>query len=130
MKFHEDGSLPLNNEIFVFGSNLAGIHGVGAAKIAYHQFGAIYYHGIGLMGQSYAIPTKSKQIQKISFNEIEKYINNFVKFTMNHPNLNFFVTRIGCGLADYKDEYIAPLFTKAQNCSFANNWKPFLVNYI
>ena len=109
------------NEIFVFGSNTEGRHGKGAAKLALDRFGAIYGKGVGIGGQSYAIPTKkySKNIKKgwdlktIPINEIVSYINDFINYTLIHKELNFLVTKIGCGLAGYTPENIAPLFIKA-----------------
>lgn len=96
------------NEIFVFGSNLAGHHGGGAARTALVRFGAIPGQGIGLQGQSYAIPTMQGGIQTI-----RPYVNKFIEFAEAHPELKFYVTRIGCGIAGFKDEEIAPLFFKA-----------------
>jgi hypothetical protein len=126
-KFHKDGTLPMNNEIFVFGSNLAGRHGAGAAKIAVQKFGAVYGTGIGLSGLSYAIPTKDQNIRRLPLSEIKLYIDEFIRLS-NHPILigNFFVTRVGCGLAGYTDSEIAPLFKGAKNCSFAEEWEKYL----
>jgi len=127
MKFHKDRTLPSDNEtIFVFGSNLAGIHGAGAAKIALN-FGASYDYGVGPYGHSYAIPTKDHDIRTMSIEHIIPYIDRFKKFTHMFSQKQFFVTRIGCGLAGYKDHQIAPLFKGcADNCSFANEWRQFL----
>lgn len=139
-RYHEDGSLPKNGEVFVFGSNLAGIHGAGAAKVAMERFGAIYGRGFGPQGEhrSYAIPTKGLDLRfALSLGQIKGYVDEFVKYTQNlaakaevenFPSLKFFVTRIGCGFAGYTDEEIAPLFRGAQNCSFASKWKPYLEN--
>lgn len=127
MKFHTDGTLPENGEMFVFGSNLAGIHGAGAAKIATARFGAVYGNGRGLQGRSYAIPTKDSNIRTLSLNEVKFYVEEFLAFN-NHPMIvgRYFVTRVGCGLAGYKDHQIAPMFKGAINCSFANEWRPYL----
>ena len=95
----------LPNEIFVFGSNLAGQHGGGAARIAYEKFGAIYGQGVGLQGQSYAIPTMQGGVETI-----KPYVDEFINFAKEHPELHFYVTRIGCGIAGFRDEEIAPLF--------------------
>lgn len=97
-------------EIFVFGSNLAGRHGAGAAKTAVTKFGAIYGQGIGLQGQSYGIPTKSKNLKSLPLEEIEKYVNEFIDFAKNNKDKIFYVTRIGCGLAGYTDNQIKPMF--------------------
>lgn len=130
ISFHKDGSLPKDQKVFVFGSNLAGIHGAGAAKIAKQKFGAEYGTGKGWQPghRSYAIPTKDRNIKTISLDEIKLYVAEFVLLTQDYFVLNggYFVTRIGCGLAGYKDEQIAPLFKGAKNCSFAEEWRPFL----
>ena len=93
------------NEIFVFGSNLEGMHGGGAARIAYEKFGAIWGQGVGLQGQSYGIPTMHGGVE-----DIKPYVDEFIEFAKSHPELTFLVTRIGCGIAGFKDEEIAPLF--------------------
>lgn len=93
------------NEIFVFGSNLDGMHGGGAALIAYKKFGAIWGQGVGLQGQSYGIPTMHGGIDVI-----KPYVDKFIEFAKSHPELKFLVTRIGCGIAGFTDEEIAPLF--------------------
>lgn len=97
-------------EIFVFGSNLAGAHGGGAAYIAYKKFGAVWGEGIGLQGQSYAIPTMQGGVETI-----KPYTDEFIDFAKNNPEYKFLVTRIGCGIAGFKDEEIAPLFDGAIN---------------
>lgn len=107
------------NEIFVFGSNLSGIHGKGAARLAYDKFGAIWGESEGLQGQSYAIPTKDKSVKNtLKIDYIVDYINNFITFAKNNQNLIFFVTEIGCGYAGYKPKDIAPLFN---NCKDLDN---------
>lgn len=95
------------NEIFVFGSNLAGSHGGGAARIAYDRFGAIWGQGVGLQGQSYAIPTMQGGVETI-----EPYVEQFIDFAFRHRELKFLVTRIGCGIAGFTAYEIAPLFLK------------------
>lgn len=125
--FHVDGTLPVNNDwVFVFGSNQGGIHGAGAAKVAADKYGAIRGNGLGLRGNSYAIPTKDWYLKTLSFQEIEKHVNNFIDITKKYPDKKWFVTRIGCGLAGLENENIAPLFKDAQNCSFAKEWEEFL----
>ncbi len=96
------------DEIFVFGSNLAGHHMGGAARVANMKFGAEWGVGIGLTGQSYAIPTMQGGVETI-----RPYVDEFVEFANQHQNMKFLVTRIGCGIAGFKDEKIAPLFRKA-----------------
>lgn len=98
------------NEIFVFGSNLDGAHLGGAARIAHQKFGAIWGQGIGLQGNTYAIPTMQGRVEII-----KPYVDEFIEFAMNHPDLTFYVTRIGCGIAGFTDEEIAQLFSKAMN---------------
>ena len=97
-----------NKEIFVFGSNLAGHHGGGAARAANIKFGAEWGVGVGLTGQSYAIPTMQGGVETI-----KPYVDEFIRFAQENPGLKFLVTRIGCGIAGFKDEEIAPLFDKA-----------------
>lgn len=96
------------NEIFVFGSNLAGSHGGGAARLAYNRFGAVWGLGTGIQGQSYAIPTMQGGVETI-----KPYVNEFIRFAKENKQLTFLVTRIGCGIAGFRDEEIAPLFEDA-----------------
>lgn len=96
------------NEIFVFGSNIQGYHRSGAARVAYDKFGAIWGIGVGLQGQSYAIPTMHGGIETIKI-----YVEQFIYLAGLLPDFTFFVTRIGCGIAGYNDWEIAPLFKKA-----------------
>ena len=106
--FHINSLAP--NEIFVFGSNLAGMHAGGAARIAVEHFGAIMGQGVGLQGQSYAIPTMQGGV-----NTILPYVEEFIRFADSHPELTFLVTRIGCGIAGFTPREIAPLFAGAIN---------------
>ena len=100
------------DEIFVFGSNLAGHHGGGAARTALSKFGAVYGQGVGLQGQSYAIPTMQGGVETIA-----PYVDEFIDFAKRHGDKFFYVTRIGCGIAGFSDEDIAPLFKEALNLS-------------
>lgn len=95
-------------EIFVFGSNLEGMHGGGAALIAYRKFGAVMGQGVGLQGHSYGIPTMQGSVETI-----KPYVDEFIAFAKEHKELTFLVTRIGCGIAGFTDQEIAPLFVKA-----------------
>ena len=113
--------------VFVFGSNMSGRHGKGAAKDAKHIHGAIYGRHVGLQGNSYAIPTKDASMRPLQIELIESYIENFVEFTQKNRHLNFYVTAVGCGLAGYGHGIIAPLFTDAVNCVFPLAWKPYLL---
>lgn len=97
------------NEIFVFGSNLAGMHGGGAARIARLHFGAVMGKGVGLQGQSYAIPTMQGGVETI-----RPYVEDFLDFAKHHPEMQFLVTPIGCGIAGFEAEDIAPLFEEAK----------------
>ena len=97
------------DEIFVFGSNLAGMHGGGAARLAYQRFGAVWGQGVGLQGQSYAIPTMQGGVETI-----QPYVDEFIEFAKQHPQLKFLVTEIGCGIAGFSPSEIATLFEQAR----------------
>lgn len=101
-----------DNEIFVFGSNLAGAHGGGAARIALQRFGAIWGQGVGLQGRSYAIPTMQGGVETVG-----PYVDEFCRFAMEHKELKFLVTRIGCGIAGFTPDEMAPLFMDAAELS-------------
>ena len=101
-----------DGEIFVFGSNIAGQHGGGAARLAYNQFGAEWGVGVGLTGQTYAIPTMHGGVDAIA-----PYVDEFIEFARQNSNMKFYVTRIGCGIAGFRDEDIAPLFRNALTVS-------------
>lgn len=98
----------LPNEVFVFGSNLQGIHAGGAARMARLHFGAEMGNGVGLQGQSYAIPTMHGGVETI-----KPYVDEFISFAKQHPGLHFLVTPIGCGIAGFNPKEIAPLFREA-----------------
>ena len=104
-------------EIFVFGSNLAGMHGGGAALMAHRHFGAVWGQGVGLQGQSYAIPTMQGGIETI-----KPYVDEFLAFAARHTEYHFLVTHIGCGIAGFSERDIAPLFAAA--VSMPNVWLP------
>ena len=107
------------NEILVFGSNLLGRHGAGAALTAVRKFGAINGKGIGIQGNSYGIPTKGKNIEVLSIKEITKHVNTFISYAKKNKDKIFLITEIGCGLAGYSPKDIAPLFEKClylENC--------------
>lgn len=105
------------NQVFVFGSNLAGMHGGGAARIARLRFGAVMGKGVGMQGRSYAIPTMQGGTKTI-----RPYVNAFIAYAKEHPELTFLVTPIGCGIAGFEPEDIAPLFEEASNVE--NIWLP------
>lgn len=94
----------------MFGSNEAGIHGAGAAKLAEEKFGAIRGMGYGLQGKSFGIPTKDTFIRTLPLDKIEFYIYSFLTEVMEYPDTEFLVTKIGCGLAGYSEDEIANLF--------------------
>jgi hypothetical protein len=115
------------NQIFVFGSNLAGRHGAGAALHAKKHYGAQYGVGVGPTGRAYAIPTKDGRVKTLPIFKIGEFVNDFLEYAGNNPNERFFVTRVGCGLAGYKDYQIAPMFINAPpNCELPNEWAPYL----
>lgn len=117
----------MNNRIFVFGSNTSGVHGAGAALTAYQKHGARHGIGYGLCGQSFAIPTKDMYIMTLDIKDVKDFVAGFLAFARDRQDLEFQVTRIGCGLAGFKDSDIAWLFYDAPlNCLFDTAWKPFM----
>jgi hypothetical protein len=131
--YHRDGTLPDRSDplvIFVYGSNLQGIHGAGAAKVAVEQYGAVFGQGVGLIGQSYGIATRVKKgtIVSLPLETVKRHVSLFVDFTHSPlaQHYKFFVTGVGCGRAGFHESQIAPLFTEAINCSFPDTWEPYL----
>lgn len=109
--------------IFVFGSNLAGRHGAGAALFAQQHHGAVYGKGVGPQGNAYAIPTKDGSLKTLPLEKIRHYVEGFIVYAKLYPTLRFQVTRVGCGLAGYKDSDIAPLFKGVPpNCEMPTEW--------
>lgn len=109
------------DEVFVFGSNLEGMHGGGAAYTAFKKFGAAMGCGVGHRGQSYAIPTMHGRVE-----DIRPYVDEFIRYAAEHPELFFYVTRVGCGIAGFKDREIAPLFAEARelkNVCLPKGWR-------
>lgn len=96
------------DDIFVFGSNLQGLHCSGATRAAYDRFGAVWGQGVGLQGQSYAIPTMQGGVETI-----KPFVDDFIELAREWDQNTFYVTRIGCGIAGFSDEEIAPLFDEA-----------------
>lgn len=124
--------IPGPGRVFVFGSNLAGIHGAGAAHYAALYCGAVMGIGEGLMPlvsypeTCYAIPTKDEKIRTLPFDQVKKYVETFIQVAWERNDLTFFVTRIGCGLAGFTDYDIAPLFKDAPpNCELPPGWENF-----
>ena len=113
----------MDDRIFVFGSNLAGRHGKGAALFAVKNRGAIYGQGEGLQGHSYGIPTKDAKIETLPLDAIRAHVERFLAFARENPDLRFQVTAIGCGLAGYTPDEIAPLFHEApSNCDIPDEF--------
>ncbi len=113
-----------DNEVFVFGSNLAGAHGGGAARIAYEKFGAEWGVGVGPTGKCYAIPTMQGGVETIA-----PYVDDFIEYAELHSEQMFLVTRIGCGIAGFHDSEIAPLFTAAAdmpNVALPRGWREMI----
>ena len=109
------------DEVFVFGSNLEGMHGGGAAYTAFKKFGAAMGCGVGHRGQSYAIPTMHGGAE-----DIRPYVDEFIRYAAEHPELFFYVTRVGCGIAGFKDREISPLFAEARelkNVCLPKGWR-------
>ena len=113
---------------FVFGSNEAGRHGKGAALTAKNCFGAVYGQGEGEQGRSYGITTKDASLRSLSLDEIRENVRIFLQHAINHPHKQWAVSRIGCGLAGYRDEQIAPMFKgHSQNIYLLEeSWKEFM----
>lgn len=117
-------------KVFVFGSNEAGIHGAGAAKIAYEKHGARYGKSFGHYGDSFAIPTKDSILETLPLIDINDYVTGFRAYARGLKKLPFEITQIGCGLAGYKPRDIAPMFLNAsKNCEFDRAWQPWLGDY-
>ena len=113
--------------VFVFGSNRSGIHGAGAARFAHIRKGAEWGVGEGPTGGCYALPTKGYRITEISLDDVADYVQKFLAYAKAHPEIDFQVTQVGCGLGGFTKEEIAPLFEYApQNCYFDTMWKSHL----
>lgn len=123
MKEEEAATQSKEFPIFVFGSNLKGVHGRGAALFAFQKRGAVYGIGMGRQGMSWAIPTKYDPYHSLPLSKIRAYVHIFLLYADTHPDLTFEVTRIGCGLAGYTDADISPLFKGApSNCLLPAGW--------
>ena len=116
-----------NNVIFVFGSNLAGRHGKGAALHAKLNYGAVYGKGSGRMGMSYGIPTKDEKLRSLPLSIINRYVNEFINYAKNNSELQFLLTAIGTGLAGYKPNEIGPMFKGSpKNILIPDEFLPYI----
>ncbi len=114
----------MGTTIFVFGSNLAGIHGAGAAKTARSVWGAELGVGEGRTGSAYALPTKDAKLKSRTLEEIKESVDRFIEYAKDNTDLTFAVTRVGCGLAGYTEDQIAPMFENApSNCILPPGWE-------
>jgi hypothetical protein len=113
--------------IFVFGSNLAGRHGKGAALTAKRLYRAEYGVGVGRTGDAYAIPTKDYNLRSLPLKSIQKHVDDFILYAKENPDLRFNITRVGCGLAGYSDEQIGPMFANVpENCLIPDEWTKYI----
>jgi hypothetical protein len=127
--YHQDGEVPDPDDgmIFVFGSNLAGLHGKGAALVAKHMYGAEQFVGEGITGSAYALPTKDRWLRVRNVYDVKRSVCDFLRYAKEHPDKKFFVTAIGTGLAGFKHHDVAPMFRGAPtNCNFPKPWRVFL----
>lgn len=127
-QYHEDHTIPDASWVWVFGSNLLGRHGLGAAKVAHKNFGARYGVGSGPTGQAYAIPTKARPTRDprdvLPLEEIAGSVMAFLQYARAKPGEKFFITRVGCGLSGLEDSQVAPMFAGAPpNCSLPSTWR-------
>lgn len=112
--------------VFVFGSNLAGRHGKGAALQALREEGAVYGVGAGRQGNSYAIPTKDENLEVLPLSNIENSVFAFIVYARKHMYETFLVTAVGTGLAGYSAYDIAPMFKDAPfNCFLPDGWREY-----
>lgn len=128
-QYHDESIIKslAEDTVFVFGSNMAGTHQGGAAKTAHLHFGAMKGVGRGWSGQSFAIPTMNEHLQQMPLSQIQHYIDDFKIYTQNHPKLKYFITSVGCGVAGYKVEEIAPMFKGiSHNVIFPQSFRPFV----
>lgn len=118
---------PIEQTVFVFGSNLAGRHGAGAAKYAAREHGALWGIGDGRVGNSYAIPTKDGQLRVLPLMSISRSVCAFMHYAKSFPSETFYVTALGTGLAGYSHKEIASLFDAVtSNCIMPAVWKPWV----
>ena len=124
-KYHLGEWVP--GQVFVFGSNCSGVHGAGSALYARRVCHAVLGVGEGPTGMAYALPTKDHNIHTLPLSAIAVNVDRFIDYAVAHPEVEFFVTAVGCGLAGYKNDQIAPMFmTAPKNCIFPAAWKEYL----
>lgn len=117
----------MTRQIFVFGSNLAGMHGGGSAAHAHKEHGAEWGNGVNLQGNSYAIPTLGTKLEPLPLETIREYVYAFLAFAFSHPDWKFNVVAIGCGIAGFKPSEIGPMFNGAsENCNLPSEFFPFV----
>lgn len=117
----------MTKEVFVFGSNLRGLHGAGSAAAAVNLHGAEYGVGVGPTGKAYAIPTKDWNIKTMPLEEIKPYVRDFIEYATVHPEITFKVVAIGCGLAGYTPEDIGPMFAGSPiNVQLPQEFQPYV----
>lgn len=121
MRFELDNAI-----VFVFGSNLAGRHGMGAAKEAHLIHGAIYGKGNGFAGYSYAIPTKDENLKPLSLIVIKGFVDEFLFWNKANPDKPVYLTAIATGLSEYPHEAIAPLFNGVKNAWIPESWRKYI----
>lgn len=127
-RFHPDNTTPKGEWVWVFGSNLAGRHAKGAAKVAHVTFKAQYGVGKGLTGKAYAIPVKDGHLKLLPLEKIASEVSEFLELARKSTRLAFFINRVGCGLEAYEDKDIAPLFKEApENCCLPDEWKSYII---
>ena len=126
-KYHTENDPATSDEVYVFNSNLAGLHREVFSSVASSMFGAQTGVSVGYVGNSYAIPTKDRFIRSLSLTQIKKHVADFIAFTNAHPEMKFYVVRLDLGTHEFKPYHIAPMFAGcARNCRFPVQWKPFL----
>lgn len=123
-RLKEELQKEMDKKVFVFGSNLAGRHGKGAALYAKEHWGAKYGDGEGRTGNAYALPTKDERLRTRKLNDVKESVDKFIEYANINPDLIFIVTKVGCGLAGFTEDQIAPLFKFApQNCELPEGWR-------
>ena len=116
---------PDDDRVFVFGSNLLGIHGAGAAHYARCELGAELGIGEGPTGRTYALPTCYQPGEPITYQELAVYVDNFLTYARQHPEQRFFVSKVGCGIAGFDEDVVSMVFRCLDvpaNCDMPPGW--------